>query len=241
MGTNKQYKGYKAYDYLEAGVDYRSFELCEGDKIFPEYLIPLTKEQEERVEQLARDTICISIHEHPVLFPKHLKREDVYKRQLLESTLEAIEIGEKSGARVQVSHLSVTSPESFDAVLEASNRGVDIAIDTIPRSTGHCTRKDRLIQFIMAISSEFFDLGVEGVKAALHTEEGRKKILEDAYIFGNDMNNVIVINTGTEELENKSIQEIADKRGEEDSREVLLDLLADENDNYTLDVYKRQG
>ena len=42
---------------------------------------------------------------------------------LLESTLEAIEIGEKSGARVQVSHLSVTSPESFDAVLEASNRG----------------------------------------------------------------------------------------------------------------------
>ncbi len=47
------------------------------------------------------------------------------------------------------------------------------------------------------------------------------------------MNNVIVINTGTEELENKSIQEIADKRGVEDSREVLLDLLADENDNYT--------
>ena len=56
-------------------MDYRSFELCEGDKIFPEYLIPLTKEQEERVEQLARDTICISIHEHPVLFPKHLKRD----------------------------------------------------------------------------------------------------------------------------------------------------------------------
>lgn len=75
MGTNKQYKGYKAYEYLEAGVDYRSFELCDGDKIFPEYLISLKEEQEERLARLARDTICISIHEHPVLFPKNLMRD----------------------------------------------------------------------------------------------------------------------------------------------------------------------
>ena len=150
-----------------------------------------------------------------------------------ESTLEAIEIGEKSGARVQVSHLTSTSPESYDAVLEARNRGLEIAIDTIPRSTGHCTRKDRLIQFVMSVSSEMFERGVEGVKEALKTSEGRAIILEEAYIFGNDMSNVFVINTDNAEIEGKSIQEIANNRDYEDPKELLLDLLADDNDKYT--------
>ncbi|MDF2520693.1 MAG: D-aminoacylase [Clostridia bacterium] len=115
-----------------------------------------------------------------------------YYAGYLESTLEAIEIGEKSGARVQVSHLTATSPESFDAILEARNRGIEIAVDTIPRSTGHCTRKDRLIQFIMSISSELFDKGVEG-----------------------------------------TVEEIAQNREIAEPKELLLDLLADDNDNYT--------
>lgn len=75
MGTNKKYKGYKAYEYLEAGIDYREFELCEGDKVFPEYLIELNEEEEKKVEELAEKNIYISIHEHPVLFPKHLERD----------------------------------------------------------------------------------------------------------------------------------------------------------------------
>ena len=75
MGLNKQYKGYKAYQYLEAGKDYRAFELCDGDKVFPEYLIELTEEEEKRVLKLAEEKIFISIHEHPVLFPKHLERD----------------------------------------------------------------------------------------------------------------------------------------------------------------------
>jgi len=152
---------------------------------------------------------------------------------ILESTLEAIEIGEKSGARVQVSHLTSQSPESFDKILEARNNGLEIAVDTIPRSTGHCTRKDRLIQFIMAISSKLFDKGVEGVKKALKTEEGRKIVLEDAYIFGNDMSKVFVINTDNPDLEMKSIQELADKKGYDNPKEAMLDLLADDNDDYT--------
>lgn len=156
-----------------------------------------------------------------------------YYAGYLESTLEAIEIGEKSGARVQVSHLTATSPESFDAILEARNRGIEIAVDTIPRSTGHCTRKDRLIQFIMSISSELFDKGVEGVKAALKTPEGRAIVLRDSYIFGNDMSKVFVINTGNEEIEYKTVEEIAQRRGIAEPKELLLDLLADDNDSYT--------
>jgi N-acyl-D-aspartate/D-glutamate deacylase len=150
-----------------------------------------------------------------------------------ESTDEAIEIGERSGVRVQVSHLKPTSPESFEKILEARERGVEICVDTIPRSTGHCTRKDRLLQFVMAISSELFDEGIEGVKAALQTPEGRAKVLEDAYIFGKDMDKVFVINTEDDEIEGKSIAAIAEDRGYEDPKELLLDLLASDCEKIT--------
>ncbi len=75
MGLDKKYKGYKAYDFLIAGEDYVDFELCEGDKVFPEYLIPLNDEQEKRTLDLARQLVMISLHEHPVLFPKHIERD----------------------------------------------------------------------------------------------------------------------------------------------------------------------
>lgn len=75
MGLDKKYKGYKAYDFLKAGEDYVDFELCEGDKVFPEYLIPLNEEQEKRTVDLARQLVMISLHEHPVLFPKHIERD----------------------------------------------------------------------------------------------------------------------------------------------------------------------
>jgi N-acyl-D-aspartate/D-glutamate deacylase len=85
----------------------------------------------------------------------------------------------------------------------------------------------------MAVSSELFDQGVEGVKAALQNEEGRALVLKDAYIFGNDMEKVLVINTNDEAIEGKSIAAIAADRGYEEPKELLLDLLADDNDQYT--------
>ncbi|MCR1899333.1 amidohydrolase family protein [Irregularibacter muris] len=205
--------------YIEEGMEQGALGISTGLSYIPS--------RYANTEEIIKCAKVVAKHEG--VYATHARYYEGY----LESTLEAIEIGEKSGARVQVSHLTATSPESFDAVLEASKKGLEIVIDTIPRSTGHCTRKDRLIQFIMAVSSELFDQGVEGVKAALRTPEGRKLVLEDAYIFGNDMNQVFVINTGNAEIEYKSIQEIANEQGIEDPQQVLLDLLADDNDQYT--------
>lgn len=75
MALKHNYDGYKAFQYLEPGVDYRAFELPDGDRIFPEHLIPLDDAGEARVKELAANTICISLHEHPVLFPKHVERD----------------------------------------------------------------------------------------------------------------------------------------------------------------------
>lgn len=149
---------------------------------------------------------------------------------ILPSTEEAIEIGRRSGVRVQVSHLTPTSPESYDAILKARQEGIEVAADVVPRSAGHCMRKDRLIQFIMAVSATLFDMGVDGVKKALADKEGREVVRKEAYILGTDMTSMLLINTGIPAYENKSIQEIADSLGRgDDAFDVLLDLIGDDN------------
>ncbi len=75
MGKKHVYDGYTSFQYLEEGVDYRAFDLCDGDHIFPEYLIPLNTDEEARVDRLAEDLVCISLHEHPVLFPTDIARD----------------------------------------------------------------------------------------------------------------------------------------------------------------------
>jgi len=65
---------------------------------------------------------------------------------ILEAVKEAIRIGEAAGIRVQVSHLTPGCPEAFDEILKARQRGVEIAVDTIPKSSGHFKRRDRLLQ-----------------------------------------------------------------------------------------------
>jgi len=146
-----------------------------------------------------------------------------------ESTLEAIEIGKKARVRVQVSHLTTNPADSYDEILKARQEGVEIAVDTIPSSTGHCIRKDRLYQFIAAVTTELFDGKSEGVKKALQTEEGRALIKKDEFIFRHGMDNIFLVSTGDETIEGKSISQIAKERSISDAEELLLDFMADDN------------
>jgi|TARA_B100000315_G_scaffold260829_1_gene325967 membrane dipeptidase len=81
MGIKTQYKGYKSYQYLEQGKDYRTFTMTKEINRVPEYLVPLTPEQEERALKIARDFICISLHDHPVVFPENIKELFDYVRE----------------------------------------------------------------------------------------------------------------------------------------------------------------
>lgn len=81
MGLHKKYDGYKAYDYLEAGKDYRFFKLCDALERVPEYLIPLTPEQDTRVTQLAEKNIIISAHDHPTFMPNNPDEFLEYNRE----------------------------------------------------------------------------------------------------------------------------------------------------------------
>ncbi|MFX1514263.1 MAG: dipeptidase [Promethearchaeota archaeon] len=70
MKKNKTYSGYKAYQYLTPGIDYRTLKLRKAIKDEWSYLVPLSKSEEERVEEILEKNIVIDLHEHPVLFPE---------------------------------------------------------------------------------------------------------------------------------------------------------------------------
>lgn len=83
MGINKQYKGYKAYGYLEPGKDYVDYEtIPQGDARVSKFLIPLTQEQEARTLEMAQKHVFVNLHSHPFFFPADIARDvDEYNRQ----------------------------------------------------------------------------------------------------------------------------------------------------------------
>lgn len=146
----------------------------------------------------------------------------------LEAVKEAIRIGEAAGIRVQVSHLTPTCPEAFDEILCARDRGLEIAIDTIPKSSGYFKRWDRLLQFIVSASSKLFELDMNGSPKAFMTLEGRKKILKRIRF----KEKLIVINTADPQMENRTLEAIALER-KVSADELILKLLENDRDKLT--------
>jgi membrane dipeptidase len=112
MGIKTAYNGYKAYQYLEAGKDYQEFALSPKERV-PEFLVPLTPEQEKRALGIARDKICISMHEHPIYNPldlneyrslRHAGRQSCAYDALAESYLDCIFDNMMNGSCVITSH-----------------------------------------------------------------------------------------------------------------------------------------
>lgn len=75
MGIGKQYQGYKAFQYLEPDVDYKTFKMAEAIERVKSYTVPISSEEEKRVERIAKETVIISIHDHPDLQPEDVMGE----------------------------------------------------------------------------------------------------------------------------------------------------------------------
>ena len=69
MGGKKKYDGYKAYSYLEPGLDYKEFKLRDPTPSEWSYEVPLSKGEEDRFNQLMEESIVIDLHEHPCSYP----------------------------------------------------------------------------------------------------------------------------------------------------------------------------
>ncbi len=71
---------YVSYGYLDAGVDLASFELTpEFDRV-PPYESALSPAERARARELLASNIVISLHDHPVRFPKDMRETPEYNR-----------------------------------------------------------------------------------------------------------------------------------------------------------------
>lgn len=149
---------------------------------------------------------------------------------VLNATKEFLQVGRDSGCKLQISHLRSTSPESFKAVQDYVEAGGRALIDTIPATTAHCQSKDRALLFMMSTCDELFDQGLEGIKKAIKTPEGRALLRNDPYFVNRDQTLNVLCMTDDPALEGKTVAEAA---GDQDPKEFLLDLLASDQ-NFVL-------
>jgi membrane dipeptidase len=81
MSLTKRGTGYESFAYLEAGTDYRKFELAvELDRI-PSQLVSLTPEEEKSAERLLAEHVYISLHEHLGVFPSEIRESPEYTHE----------------------------------------------------------------------------------------------------------------------------------------------------------------
>lgn len=151
------------------------------------------------------------VHKYDGIYTSHIRSY----LGIHEAVREAIKIGEAASIRVQVSHLTANCPDAFDEILSARERGLEIAVDTIPKSSGHYRRKDRLFQYLTS---------QEGIK----TLEGRRKLLKKIRF----KEKLLVINTKDPLMENRTLQEIAFEN-KLNVDELLLNLFDHDHHNLT--------
>ncbi|TAJ48380.1 MAG: diguanylate cyclase [Herbiconiux sp.] len=81
------YKGYTAYDYLEAGKDYKEFTYAKQIGRVPAYEgLGLSAAEEERTRTLLAEETVISLHDHVQVFPEDMGQLREHIRQGREPT-----------------------------------------------------------------------------------------------------------------------------------------------------------
>ncbi|HZC30207.1 MAG TPA: membrane dipeptidase, partial [Gaiellaceae bacterium] len=68
--TPKRYDGYRSYQYLSAGEDYRAFALAKEIGRVPAHPVDLVPEEEARAERLLAAHPIVSLHDHTAVSPE---------------------------------------------------------------------------------------------------------------------------------------------------------------------------
>ncbi|MCU1605142.1 MAG: Zn-dependent dipeptidase microsomal dipeptidase [Modestobacter sp.] len=81
-----RYDGYRSYAYLQAGNDYEEFELAPELGRVPLYDLGLGEEEYERTRRIIDESVIISLHDHPQVFPADMSLVRDYIRTGRERT-----------------------------------------------------------------------------------------------------------------------------------------------------------
>ncbi len=76
----KNYAGYRSFQYLEPEVDYRPFKLAKEVDRVPSRKVEVSAEQEARAQRLLEDNLVISLHDHAFVVPDDVAEIFEYRR-----------------------------------------------------------------------------------------------------------------------------------------------------------------
>jgi membrane dipeptidase len=77
----KTYSGYRSFQYLEPGVDYRPFDLAKEVGRVEHYVYPVSEVQEQRVQRILAEHVIVSVHDHTSVFPQDIEQIFEYIRR----------------------------------------------------------------------------------------------------------------------------------------------------------------
>lgn len=76
----KRYNGYRSFQYLEPGVDYREFKLAREVDRVPSHTVEVSADQENRVQRLLDECLVVSLHDHAFVVPEDPEQIFEYRR-----------------------------------------------------------------------------------------------------------------------------------------------------------------
>lgn len=77
----KRYDGYKSFQYLEPGVDYKEYKLVKELNRVPSKQVEVSPEEEARVKRLFEENLVISLHDHCFVALENLGEFFEFRRQ----------------------------------------------------------------------------------------------------------------------------------------------------------------
>ena len=164
------------------------------------------------------------------LYSTHMRNENI---KVIDSVREAIEIAERSGARLQISHHKVTAKQFWQescrttiAMIEkARKRGVDAACDQYPYSASATGLQSNIPRWA-------FEGGFDAMVKRLEDPETRAKLRDQSNASHEGRwQDIYVAYVRTEKnqwMVGKSITEIAAALGGKDCAETCFDIVTDE-------------
>ena len=179
-------------------------------------------------------SICEVVSQRGGVYITHVRSE---AHQLLEGIAEAIEIGRRSGASVEIYHLKATGrdnwakmPKVIEMIDEARAEGLDVTVDMYPYVAGGTGLSSCLPPWAAAEAKLFENLVDPEMRAKIRSEVLNPS--GDWEAMGNEAGPEGVMPVGFERPENqqyigKRLPEIAEMRGQ-DWIETIFDLLISE-------------
>ena len=178
--------------------------------------------------------LCKVVAKYDGTYSTHIRKAVAFGRS--DGIAEAIQIGRRSGVRVQVSHLTYANDEGVLWMEKARQESVEIACDVMPHSGGHVMRLDRFASSVKASSFDYFDLPMDDFYAMLNDPKARSTMVGEYGQLRLPAKELILVNCKDKNIEGRSIADLAEMQGKSIS-DTLMDLLASKEPLASLWMY----